>query len=333
MSTYRVRFSPRRLGHLNIFVNDVERSAAFYRDICGFQEVFREPGISMIFMSNGNTHHDLGLMEITQNERAGRDGYIQVRPGQGKTPGLNHLGFEMETEQQLVEGYRRAKASDVAISRTTDHQIAHSVYMPDSEGHTLELYADAVSDWKTFYEENTGELISGHWDIEKADPKSETLVALNPDLYRSDASLLAAQKVAYAGLPVRDFARARAFYKDVVGLEVVWEDAARKFAVLRGTADGGCDVCLVGVDHFPNVRLLFGGIHLHDGKPIRESHDLLKKNEVPSSIVGDSESSCLIVLDPDGIPLVYSTDPSIDLMRKHGLAIVDEVLRLSSSRN
>jgi len=110
-----VRFSPRRLGHLNLFVRDVEKSAAFYRDVCGFQEVFREEGISMVFMSNGNTHHDLGLMEITDATRIGRDGHVQVKPGTGKTPGLNHLGFEMETELGLVEAYRRAKST---ISRS-----------------------------------------------------------------------------------------------------------------------------------------------------------------------------------------------------------------------
>ena len=114
-----VEIAPQRLGHLNLFVTDYEKSGQFYSKVCGFQEVFREPGISMIFMSNGNTHHDLGLMEITTGDRIGKDGHVQVAAGNGRTPGLNHLGFEMRTEQQLVDAYRRAKSKNVPINRST----------------------------------------------------------------------------------------------------------------------------------------------------------------------------------------------------------------------
>jgi catechol 2,3-dioxygenase len=327
-----VRFSPRRLGHLNMFVRDVEKSAAFYRDVCGFQVVFREDGISMIFMSNGNTHHDLGLMEITDATRIGRDGHVQVKPGAGKTPGLNHLGFEMETEFGLVEAYRRAKAHDLPINRTTDHQIAHSVYMPDCEGHTLEFYADVVDDWKQVYAQNEGELISGHWDVDSLAPLKTTKAPQSPDLYRNDGSVLAAQKVAYAGLPVKNFERAVEYYCDVVGLEAASVDRTNKFAVMRGTAGGGCDVCLVGAAEFPAVRMVFGGVHLHDGKPIRDSLEILERQNVYATIIGDAADECIIVLDPDGIPLVYSTSSSLDLMSRHGPSIVDEVYRITSLR-
>src|SRR6266851_5100237 len=117
-----VEIAPQRLGHLNLFVTDYEKSGQFYSNVCGFREVFREPAISMIFMSNGNTHHDLGLMEITTGERIGKGGHVQVAPGKGRTAGLNHLGFEMQTEEQLVQAYRRAKSKAIKINRTTDHQ-------------------------------------------------------------------------------------------------------------------------------------------------------------------------------------------------------------------
>jgi len=68
-------------------VTDYEKSDQFYSNVCGFQEVFRERGISMIFMSNGNTHHDLGLMEITYRRRIGKDGHVQVAAGNGRTAG------------------------------------------------------------------------------------------------------------------------------------------------------------------------------------------------------------------------------------------------------
>ena len=42
------RVRPRRLGHGNLFVSDVQRAIAFYRDVCGFDYVFHEDGIQML---------------------------------------------------------------------------------------------------------------------------------------------------------------------------------------------------------------------------------------------------------------------------------------------
>ena len=44
---------PRRLGHVNLFVSDLERAMAFYEDVAGFHEIFREPDIQAGFLSNG----------------------------------------------------------------------------------------------------------------------------------------------------------------------------------------------------------------------------------------------------------------------------------------
>jgi len=36
-----VRFAPRRLGHANIFVGELERSMRFFNQVCGIEEVRR----------------------------------------------------------------------------------------------------------------------------------------------------------------------------------------------------------------------------------------------------------------------------------------------------
>jgi catechol 2,3-dioxygenase len=327
-----VKIAPRRLGHLNLFVTDVEASGKFYSDVCGFQEVFREPGISMIFMSNGNTHHDLGLMEITDGQRIGRDGHVQVAGGNGKRPGLNHLGFEMETESALVDAFKRAKANEVPINRTTDHQIAHSIYLPDINGHTLEFYADVVDDWRETYAQNVGKLITGHWDPEATEPLSDPKNVFERSFYHSPLSPLAAQNVAYAGLPVADFEISLAYYQDVIGMNAVSVDRRNKFAVLTGTAKLGCDVCLMETsDVFP-ARLLFGGVQLHNGQPIDKSLDLLALQGVPAARIGDASAEGVVVVDPDGIPLVYSTSSAQVLMAEHGPHVVTEIRRLVAAR-
>ena len=113
-----VRFGPRRLGHVNLFVEDLERSLQFYEGVCGIEEVAREPGIGAGFLSNGNTHHDVGLIEVSEGTAVrGRGGHLQIPADRGKRAGLNHLGWELENEAELVAAYRRAQALALPVHR------------------------------------------------------------------------------------------------------------------------------------------------------------------------------------------------------------------------
>ena len=71
MGNSSVMFSPRRLGHANLFVGELERSSDFYTNVCGLTEVFREPPIKAIFLSNGSSHHDVALIEVSKRARKG----------------------------------------------------------------------------------------------------------------------------------------------------------------------------------------------------------------------------------------------------------------------
>ena len=64
----RLRLMPRRLGHVNLFVSDLEQSMAFYENVAGFHEIFREADIQAGFLSNGNTHHDFGLIQTLSDQ-------------------------------------------------------------------------------------------------------------------------------------------------------------------------------------------------------------------------------------------------------------------------
>ena len=157
---HAVRFHPRRLGHANLFVSDLDRSMRFYHAVCGLEEVRREPAIRIGFLSNGNTHHhDVGLVQSSTAGRVGRGGFVMSR-GDRRATGLNHLGFEMENEAELVEAYRRATACGVEIDRTVDHLISRSVYLPDPAGNVLEFYADVTKDWRSIFCPEREDLVS-----------------------------------------------------------------------------------------------------------------------------------------------------------------------------
>lgn len=49
----------RELGHIVLYVADLERSLAFYRDLLGWPVAFAPEGVPAVGFSAGATHHDL----------------------------------------------------------------------------------------------------------------------------------------------------------------------------------------------------------------------------------------------------------------------------------
>lgn len=127
------------LGHVVLFVRNLERSANFYRDTLGFHEINRRPGMALY--SSGRTHHELLLIEIGGDQ--------SPRPST-PTPGLYHIGLKIGDGAEAARTtYRELQEKGVLIVGTGDHTVTHSIYILDPDGNELELYADIGDEWKT----------------------------------------------------------------------------------------------------------------------------------------------------------------------------------------
>jgi len=116
----------RRLNHAVLFVSDVDRSVAFYRDVLGFEpQPFDFPGGAFLRCGGSANDHDLGLFA-----RAGR--------AAGAGPGLYHLAWEVETLRELAELRERLIRSD-ALTGEADHTATKAVYGHDPDGIEFEL--------------------------------------------------------------------------------------------------------------------------------------------------------------------------------------------------
>jgi catechol-2,3-dioxygenase len=133
----------KELGHLVLYVRDVERSAAFYRDVLGFREMVGPstgaPGPIAMF-SSGRTHHELLLIEVGDD--------AQPIPA-GRRIGLYHFGLKVgDTDDELRTVLGELQAAGVTMVGASDHGITHSLYILDPDGNELELYIDVAGvDW------------------------------------------------------------------------------------------------------------------------------------------------------------------------------------------
>lgn len=118
-----------RLNHAVLYVSDLDRSAAFYKDAFGFEEISRL-GEQMVFLraSGSDNHHDLGLMAV---------GAGAPQPPRGST-GLYHLAWEVASINELAEMAETLTRLD-ALGGMSDHGATKSLYGHDPDGIEFEV--------------------------------------------------------------------------------------------------------------------------------------------------------------------------------------------------
>jgi catechol-2,3-dioxygenase len=120
-----------RLNHAVLYVRDVDRSLAFYRDVLGFRAKVEIPGRAVFLQAEGSTNdHDLGLFAI---------GDAAAASGAGRTTvGLYHLAWEVDTLSDLAD--LSEKLTDAgALVGASDHSSTKSLYAQDPDGIELEI--------------------------------------------------------------------------------------------------------------------------------------------------------------------------------------------------
>lgn len=126
------------LGHVVLYVSNLEASANFYRDVLGFNELHRD--LHTAFYSSGRTHHEMLLIEVGGKKED------RARP----EPGLYHIGFKVgDTDDELRSAIKDLQDNGVTIVGTANHHVTHSIYILDPDGNELELYIDVDDSWKT----------------------------------------------------------------------------------------------------------------------------------------------------------------------------------------
>jgi catechol-2,3-dioxygenase len=120
----------KRMNHAVLYVRDVDKTFAFYRDVLGFREVAGMPGAKFLQAPDSKNDHDLGIFGIGEaagDSTAGRS-----------TVGLYHIAWEVRTLGDLQEIAARL-ADAGALTGATDHATTKALYAKDPDGLEFEV--------------------------------------------------------------------------------------------------------------------------------------------------------------------------------------------------
>lgn len=123
----------RRLDHVALSVTDLDRSVAWYRDVLGLRPLVVDSwGGEPVFVTSADRGFGLALFRAD---------------GEGGDPApvrLLHVAFGVD-RVGFAAAQETLRGRDIDF-RFADHDISHSIYFRDPDGHQLEITTYDVGD-------------------------------------------------------------------------------------------------------------------------------------------------------------------------------------------
>lgn len=112
------------LTHISLSVRDPERSLAFYRQLFGVREYYRDADSIQVL---GPGAHDVIVFER--------------RPSHGKPGGIDHFGFRLVDPAHIEQARREVVAAGAKILREGEFGPGLPyLYIEDPDGYTIEIW-------------------------------------------------------------------------------------------------------------------------------------------------------------------------------------------------
>ncbi len=187
-----------RVGTVELTVTDLDRSAAFYESAIGLRLHRREDGRAAL----GAGGEDLLVL-------------VEDRAAQptGRHSGLYHFALLHPSRHELARAAHRLAATRTRISGASDHGISEAIYLSDPDGNGIELAADRGRErWGDLSDPTA---LGGPEPLDVAGllalvAEEEPVADVSPDTV-----------VGHLHLHIGDLDQGLAFYRDVIGFEVM----------------------------------------------------------------------------------------------------------------
>lgn len=185
-----------RLGPVTLGVGDINRSAAFYRDLVGLAEIERTA--TSLTLGAGSTR----VLHLTEERGA--------QPPPHRASGLFHTAILFPDRAALARVVKHIATNGYAFTGASDHLVSEAFYLDDPDGLGVELYRDRPrAEWPM--KDGALEMATLPLDVANVLADADRSFDGAPD----------GTRVGHVHLKVSDVAQAEAFYRDVVGFDVM----------------------------------------------------------------------------------------------------------------
>jgi catechol 2,3-dioxygenase len=189
--------TPLHIGAVALKVRDLDRVTAFYRDVLG---------LAVLDRGKDGTILGAGGVPFVHLEHD-----AEAKPDDTREAGLYHTAFLMPTRADLARWILHVARNKTPLTGASDHAISEAFYLDDPEGNGVEVYADRPTEsWQ--WTGNDLRMTTDPLDIDDILREVPPTATFNgaPDGFR----------IGHVHLRVGDVARAEAFYRDGLGLDV-----------------------------------------------------------------------------------------------------------------
>ena len=200
-----------KLGYVHLTVRDLRKSLAFYEDALGFKIHSQSGGTARLGAGESD------LLVLTENPSARMA---------ARATGLYHFAILVPSRFHLAQSLRRIADTETQVQGFADHLVSEAIYLADIDGNGIEIYRDRP---RTEWYDARGNLQMGtarldvHGVLDELTGRDERWNGLG------DGTVLG-----HMHLQIANVARDEAFYRDVLGFNVMANLGSASFVSAGG---------------------------------------------------------------------------------------------------
>src|SRR5205085_2490788 len=188
-------------GPVGLRVADIDRSRDFYTDALGLTEIGGGDGVARL-AADGETP----LLELDARESAGGP------PAPPRATGLFHFALLYPGRAGLGQALNRLADRGVPLTGASDHLVSEAIYLNDPDGNGIEIYRDRPRDeWPAPQPGQSVAMDTIPLDL------GPILAEATPPNGGADPGTV----MGHVHLKVSDLERSIAFYRDVLGFDLM----------------------------------------------------------------------------------------------------------------
>jgi catechol 2,3-dioxygenase len=193
------------IGYVSLNVSNIDRSLDFYERVLGFKKVGRPSNERVLLSVDG---HPSNLVELLQAEEAGAGSKVHM--SEARRAGLYHFAILLPERKYLADMLQNLseRRGEMRFDGLADHLVSESIYIRDSDNIGIEIYCDRPS-------------LQWEWDgsqVRMATDRLDTEELLGESTASGWKAMPAKTVIGHIHLHVRNLAKARKFYHEILGL-------------------------------------------------------------------------------------------------------------------